>query len=492
MPIDKEFRAIDGDMAVSMCEHGFNVFDGSDKKISSLDDFDFESDNDTYYAPAAEVEQEVTLCSVVDGLDKLNDLARYEARETESILTGISLADYAAEQYEDGDCQYQWRDGKSEWENIAASILSGDTEYIHAWLNDFSDNLPYFEKNQGVSISEHRDALTQYEQTYRPNIDDLSRKVSAEYNAFVDDMKKQPPEVIIDAAYEITWKDAINLFVANEDVLLSQKQLQALLSSQNTLNKKFEEWIHNGELHTYSDLQIALDDTANNILTALDSQLSVSSEEKSEHHKKAVALVDGELKELPVIFDSQGADITSDFLKETIDTVNAYYEQRQAEENDPDWKDGAEFEDYPSTGMIAHLPPSEVEREINFNPATNQLEMSKAAFEWFEQYAPKHNKTSALENQLLAHIRATDKMSEYEFVDTYRGSGDPTNLDEAADRKSEWLQNFAKEHSITKAADEKPRKPSLSERIDKARAKSPRTDAPKQDKQQTKKEDQEL
>lgn len=492
MPIDKEFRVIDGDMAVSMCEHGFNVFDVSNRKISSLDDFDFESDNDTYYAPAAEIEQENALCSVVVGLDVLNALARNEARETESILTGISLADYAVEQYENGDCKYQWHDGKSEWENIADSILSGDTEYIHAWLNDFPENLPYFEGNQGVSISEHRDALTQYEQTYRPNIDDLSRKVSAEYDAFIEDMKKQPPEVIIDAAYEITWKDAINVFIENEDVHLSSKQLKALLSSQNSLDEIFEEWVHNGDLHTYSDLQIALDVTANNILTALDRQLSVLPEEKSEHHEKATVLVDGEIKELPVILDSQGADITGDFLKETVDNVSAYYEQREAEENDPVWKDGAEFEDYPSTGMIARLPPFEVEKEIRFNLDTNRVEMSQAAFKWFEQYAPKHNKVSVLENQLLAHIRATDKLSEYEFVDTYRGSGDPTNLDEAADRKSEWLQDFAKEHSIAKVADEKSRKPSLSERIDKARAENPRTDAPKHDKQQTKNNVQEM
>lgn len=53
------------------------------------------------------------------------------------------------------------------------------------------------------------------------NIDDLSRKVNSEYEAFIDDMKTQPPEKIIEAAYEITWKDSINQFIANEDVMLS-------------------------------------------------------------------------------------------------------------------------------------------------------------------------------------------------------------------------------------------------------------------------------
>lgn len=280
MPIqNKDFREIDGDMAVSMCEHGFNVFEnGSDKKISSLDDFDFDDNNSVYYAPTFDVEQENALCYVVDGLDKLNDLARYEARETESILTGISLEDYATELYEDGDCKYKWCDGKSEWQNIAESILSGDTEYIHAWLNDLSENLPYFEENQGVSIDEHNDVLTQYERTYRPCIDDLKDKVNAEYTSFISDMKTQPPDKIIEAAYEITWKDSINEFIKNEDVLLSHKQLNALLSSKNALDEIYEEWCQNGDLNSYSDIQISLDDTANHILLALDNAAAITEE----------------------------------------------------------------------------------------------------------------------------------------------------------------------------------------------------------------------
>lgn len=485
----KDFSEIDHDNAALMCKLGFNVFEnGLDKKLANLDDFDAKSS--IYYAPVVEIDQFDALCDVVGGLVSVYEASKIEAEINEYTIP--TIRDFATHFTYIGNDDYP-----DIAEHIRSSIISGETAHLHRWLNNLLEDLPHLphlEENQGISISDYRDALTQYEQTYRPNIDDLSRKVSAEYNAFIDDMKKQPPEVIIDAAYEITWKDAINLFIANEDVLLSQKQLQALLSSQNTLDEIFEQWLHSGELHTYSDIQTALDDTANNILTALDRGI-VSSEEKIEAQEKAVALVDGELKDLPVVFDSQGADITGDFLKETVDNVNAYYKQLQAEENDPSWEEGAEYEDYPSTGMIAQLPPSEVEKEINFNPDTNRVEMSQAAFEWFEQYAPKHNKMSALENQLLAHIRATDKMSEYEFVATYRGSGDPTNLDEAADRKSEWLQDFAKEHSVAKTVDdvdEKPHKLSLSERIDKARAENPRTDAPKQDKQQTKNNSQEI
>lgn len=503
MPIDKGFREIDSDMAVSMCEHGFDVFvNGSEKKIGSLDEFDFEGNDNVYYASAAEIEQEKALCSVVDGLDKLNDLAYHEARETESILT-VTLADYATDLYENGDCKFEWSDGKSDWQNIAASIISGDTEYIHTWFDDLPENLPYFENNQGVSIAEYRNTLTQYEEAYCPTMDKLCDKVNSEYKEFISDMNKEPVGVVIESAYEIVWKDNINLFIENEYPSLSAKQLQALLSSRNTLDEIYEQWLNNGDLNTYSDIQTALEETANNILTSLENRIDVS-EEKSEGHKKATALVNGELKELPVIFDRQGADVTSDFLKETVNNVSAYYEQRQKEDQDPALQDGYEVEDLPSSDLLPRLPPFEVEKEISINPATNQLEMSQAAFEWFEQYVPKHNKMCELENQLLSHIQTRGEMSDFDFYDTYRGNG-AANLDEAAEVKSLWLQEFAKRHSITvnseknteranseNAVDEKPRKLSLSERIDKARADNPKEDAPQQDRQQTKKQAQEI
>lgn len=121
-------------------------------------------------------------------------------------------------------------------------------------------------------------AAVKYEKTYHPCIDDLKDKVNAEYTAFISDMKTQPPDKIIEAAYEITWKDSINEFVQNEDVLLSHKQLSALLSSKNTLDEIYEEWCQNGDLKSYSDIQISLDDTANHILLALDNAAAIADE----------------------------------------------------------------------------------------------------------------------------------------------------------------------------------------------------------------------
>lgn len=165
--------------------------------------------------------------------------------------------------------------------------------------------------------------------------------------------------------------------------------------------------------------------------------------------EKATALVDDELKELPVIFDSKGRDITAEFLKETIERVAEYHKLRQDEDNNPFWI-GYEYEDFPSTGIISRLPPSEVEDEIKINTNSNQIEMSQAAFVWLEQYTSKHNDVSMLESQLLKHMRAfPGELRTYKLADSegYSWSG-AADLDQTVEFKKSRLQDFAKKHSL--------------------------------------------
>lgn len=109
---------------------------------------------------------------------------------------------------------------------------------------------------------------------------DLCDKVNAEYTEFIEDMQKQSVEYIIEAAYEIVWKDNIAQFVENEPLMLSKKQYAALLSAKNTLDEIYDEWLSNGELHTYDDIDITLADTAGKILVSLDREI----EDKGEHY----------------------------------------------------------------------------------------------------------------------------------------------------------------------------------------------------------------
>lgn len=98
----------------------------------------------------------------------------------------------------------------------------------------------------------------------------LYDKVTAEYVKFIKNMKKQSVEYIIDSAYEILWKDNITQFIENESPMLSKKQYVALLSANNTLGEIYDEWLSNGDLHTYDDIAVLLEDTAGKILVSLD------------------------------------------------------------------------------------------------------------------------------------------------------------------------------------------------------------------------------
>lgn len=103
--------------------------------------------------------------------------------------------------------------------------------------------------------------------------DELCEKVTREYDEFIKDMQQQPVAYVIEAAYEIVWKDNIAEFVENEPPMLSKEQYVALLSVNNTLDEIYNEWLSNGELHTYDDIAILLEDTAGKILVSLDREV---------------------------------------------------------------------------------------------------------------------------------------------------------------------------------------------------------------------------
>lgn len=99
---------------------------------------------------------------------------------------------------------------------------------------------------------------------------ELSEKVCKEYTEFIEDMKTHDSGYIIEMAYEIVWKDNINQFIENESPCLSKKQYIALLSAKNTLDELYANWLSNGELHTYDDIEILLEDTAGDILASME------------------------------------------------------------------------------------------------------------------------------------------------------------------------------------------------------------------------------
>lgn len=168
-----------------MWENGFAVFmnDRNNVLPPKSDDtniFELFTDekNNTFYAFNKDIVQQRLLDDTVTLLDNLNDFARIEANENEKQIDTVE--DYANDMYNDGECAYEWRDGLSEWQNISASILSGNTEYLYAWLNDLSS----LEENQDVSITNALKYLDNYEKEYmgKLSIDELKKGTRLVYN----------------------------------------------------------------------------------------------------------------------------------------------------------------------------------------------------------------------------------------------------------------------------------------------------------------------
>ena len=154
---DKQF--VSRDFAVELWQNGFTVFmnDRSNELTSRKSDpkgFDLflDENNNAFYAFNKDIVQQRLLDDTVTLLDGLNDAAIIEAGEHNKSID--TAENYAKDMFDDGDCAYRWNERITEWQNISASILSGNTEYIYAWLNDLPLELPHLEENRDVSITE--------------------------------------------------------------------------------------------------------------------------------------------------------------------------------------------------------------------------------------------------------------------------------------------------------------------------------------------------
>ena len=184
---DKQF--ISRDFAVELWENGFTVFMNDRNNAlsyksddSSLFELFTEEKNNAFYAFNNDIVQQRFLDDTVTLLDGLNDASMREASHTENAIDTID--DYAKEMSEDGECAYKWSDGLTEWQNISASIRSGNSEYIYSWLRDLRSVLPSLEENQGVSVETALNYLDNYEKEYmgKLSIDELKKGTRLVYN----------------------------------------------------------------------------------------------------------------------------------------------------------------------------------------------------------------------------------------------------------------------------------------------------------------------
>ena len=224
---DKQF--VSRDFAVELWQNGFTVFmnDRSNELTSRKSDpkgFDLflDENNNAFYAFNKDIVQQRLLDDTVTLLDGLNDAAIIEAGEHNKSID--TAENYAKDMFDDGDCAYRWNEGITEWQNISASILSGNTEYIYAWLNDLPLELPHLEENRDVSITEALNYLDNYEKQY------MNKLLSA------DELKKGTRIVYNDINWEVTH---INNYVLALKNLDSDKQMSSIIIEdwQNTVTR---------------------------------------------------------------------------------------------------------------------------------------------------------------------------------------------------------------------------------------------------------------
>ena len=155
-----------------------------------------------------------------------------------------------------------------------------DTETIDGKELFLLENEEYGDETFGIIIDKDRNVLVDeawngfadYHEKY-DNItpeEKLANKVEAEWKAFLDNMKKETPAVLIESAYEISTKDNIQTYITEENLELTENQISALLSSPNTLNDLYDDWSSDEYLNSYSDVAELLKLTADKINEAID------------------------------------------------------------------------------------------------------------------------------------------------------------------------------------------------------------------------------
>ena len=155
-----------------------------------------------------------------------------------------------------------------------------DTEIVDGKELFLLENEEYGDETFGIIIDKDRNVLVDeawngfadYHEKY-DNLtpeERLANKVGDEWKSFLEDMKKESPAVLIESAYEISTKDNIQTYITEENLELTEKQINALLSSPNTLNDLYDDWSSDEYLNSYSDVAELLKITADKLSEVID------------------------------------------------------------------------------------------------------------------------------------------------------------------------------------------------------------------------------
>lgn len=95
------------------------------------------------------------------------------------------------------------------------------------------------------------------------NSDALYWKMQNEYNAYLNEIKTKSPKEIVEAAYEITYKQDILYIFEDNDCPLSEDEIKALLSKKQPLETLYQGWLDT-DVSVMEDLRYSVKETAEN------------------------------------------------------------------------------------------------------------------------------------------------------------------------------------------------------------------------------------
>ena len=143
-------------------------------------------------------------------------------------------------------------------------------------LFDSRENAEQYAEEKGIDLTGFEEVISESVADVPPeHFDDmadlspseqLKKRVNAELEAYIAEMKSRPFDEIIEAAYRVTVCKQIGEYITNEEPDLTEAQLSALLSMDNILDEIYLEWVKNDSAESYDDVLMVMQDRADRIL----------------------------------------------------------------------------------------------------------------------------------------------------------------------------------------------------------------------------------
>lgn len=143
-------------------------------------------------------------------------------------------------------------------------------------LFDSRENAEQYAEEKGIDLTGFEEVISEpvadvplehFDDTAELSLSEqLKKRVNAELEAYITEMKSRPFDEIIEAAYRVTVCKQIGEYITNEEPDLTEAQLSALLSMDNVLDEIYLEWVKNDSAESYDDVLMVMQDRADRIL----------------------------------------------------------------------------------------------------------------------------------------------------------------------------------------------------------------------------------